>query len=265
MVNRAVIDKAFSERPDLKKRVWDAISQTPQHTDLFTGIAEYTIELKRGNSAVATLNPKVKDDGPASKKRRLDAQNGDGGIGHDAASEPWREGSDYYAMGDIAFTVPQRKKLSLELGNSTATEGGLRARNPSSGELEFGIAWEDIEHAVCLPLPEKAQRQYTFCVFPRYGDGITSPLEGIEAAEPMVWTVPDASPKAASVTCGKDVVTDIEDTYKAFLIGVLNQKLETVGRMVIEPEEKQFASSIVQSHRKGEKAFHVKAFRGSKD
>jgi len=38
-----------------------------------------------------------------------------------------------------------------------------------------------------------------------------------------------------------------------------------VGKQVITPDEKPFASAIVQSHRKGEKAFHVKAFRGSKE
>ena len=37
------------------------------------------------------------------------------------------------------------------------------------------------------------------------------------------------------------------------------------GKSVIFPTEDEFASAIPQSHRKGEKAFHVKAYKGSKD
>jgi len=45
----------------------------------------------------------------------------------------------------------------------------------------------------------------------------------------------------------------------------LNKELSVIGKQVITPDEKQFVSAIVQAHRKGEKAFHVKAFRGSKE
>lgn len=89
--------------------------------------------------------------------------------------------------------------------------------------------------------------------------------EGVEAKDPMVWTVPDTPPKAGSVKHREGVVTNISTPYKPFLINILNQRLEAFRKEVVEPDEKQFASSIVQSHRKGEKAFHVKAFRGSKD
>jgi hypothetical protein len=35
------------------------------------------------------------------------------------------------------------------------------------------------------------------CVFPTHGDGVTVAPEGVRAAEPMVWTVPDTVPKNA--------------------------------------------------------------------
>ena len=45
----------------------------------------------------------------------------------------------------------------------------------------------------------------------------------------------------------------------------MNTSLAYHEKSVILPDEMEFASAIPQSHRKGEKAFHVKAFRGSKE
>jgi hypothetical protein len=53
-------------------------------------------------------------------------------------------------------------------------------------------------------------------------------------------------------------------TYKSLLVNYMNKKLPP-GRIMEEPDEKLFVSGLVQNHRKGEKAVHVKAFRGSKD
>ena len=46
---------------------------------------------------------------------------------------------------------------------------------------------------------------------------------------------------------------------------MINESLKPYKKRVIEPDKSEFASQIVQAHRKGETAFHVKAFRGSKD
>ncbi|KAI9715961.1 MAG: hypothetical protein M1812_005595 [Candelaria pacifica] len=268
MFDKSLIDKAYSERPELKKRVWDAISKTPQYTDLFIDIAEYTTELKTRRNTVAAVNSRVKDEGtPVSKKRRLEDSNGDDIIGLNGNSQAWRNGEIDITIQDVSFTIPQRKKLTLELTTVEADGGGLQARNPVSGELEFGIAWKHVEHVICLPVPEKVQRQYTFCVFPQYGDGISTLPEDIEATDPMVWTISDIAPKTDTIKY-KGVISgplELGETYRGNFIRFLNEKLKAFGKGVIEPEEKQFASCIVQSHRKGEKAFHVKAFRGSKD
>jgi len=169
---------------------------------------------------------------------------------------------------DMSFLVAQRKKLTLEV--SPVTDEGLRAKNPTTGTVEFGIEWRDVQHAVCLPMPEKVQRQYTFCVFPTHGDGVTVAPEGVRAAEPMVWTVPDTVPKNAilgSERNGQAVVDGghSEETYKVLTQRFLNNSLGHVRKKIVEPEEREFASTLVQAHRKGEKAYHVKAFRGSKD
>lgn len=52
--------------------------------------------------------------------------------------------------------------------------------------------------------------------------------------------------------------------------GLIEQTLnkcfeETPACKLIAPEDAEFASATPEAHRKGEKAYHVKAFRGNKD
>lgn len=56
-------------------------------------------------------------------------------------------------------------------------------------------------------------------------------------------------------------------SYKSLLVGAFNALLKTSKShtSVQEPIEGTFHSALPQSHRKGEKAFHVKAHRGSKE
>lgn len=56
-------------------------------------------------------------------------------------------------------------------------------------------------------------------------------------------------------------------SYKSLLVGAFNALLKTSKShtSVQEPIEGTFYSALPQSHRKGEKAFHVKAHRGSKE
>lgn len=111
-------------------------------------------------------------------------------------------------------------------------------------------------------MPEKAQAQYNFCVFPLHGDGVTA-SESSSAAEQMLWTVPITTPKPG--TFEGEIHVEEEGSYKSVLLRLLNQRLKRIGKEVIEPNEKEFVSQTGQAYRKGEKAVHVKAFRGSKD
>ena len=191
----------------------------------------------------------------ASKKRKL---NGSGDAnqstkqeykhGNSVTNGHWEDGS-YSTVKEISFSVPQRKKLTLEIGNLPTQ--GLRASNPSTGEPEFQIQWSNVQHVVCLPVPEKAQAQHNFCVFTN------------TPAEQVLWTVPGTVPKAGMI--GSEVQFAPDETYKDILRRVLNERLRNRRTKVIEPDEKEFASQTVQAHRKGERAVHVKAFRGSKD
>ena len=202
-----------------------------------------------------TLQPSAGHDenGQVTKKRRLndtgDAnEDRDSKHGNGVSNGHWDKGT-CSEIKEISFSVPQRKKLTLEIGN--LPDQGLRATNPSTAEPEFQIQWSDVQHVVCLPVPEKAQVQYNFCVFTN------------ESAEQVVWTVPGNVPKAGIV--GSDIQAGPEETYKHLLIRVLNERLKNRRIKVVEPDEKEFVSQTVQAHRKGEKAVHVKGFRGSKD
>jgi len=191
----------------------------------------------------------------ASKKRKLN-ENGEtkqetkqGSMHGNGVSNGHWENESYSEIKEISFSVPQRKKLTLEIGK--LPNQGLRASNPSTGGTEFQVQWNDIEHVVCLPVPEKAQVQHNFCVFTD------------STAEQVLWTVPGNVPKAGIV--GSEIHAEPEETYKDILIRLLNERLKSRKARVIVPDEKEFVSQTAQANRKGEKAVHVKAFRGSKD
>ena len=155
-------------------------------------------------------------------------------------------------VADVSFSIPQRKKLKLSINQSASA--GLRALN-ASGMSEFGVNWDCVRDIVCLPIPEKAQAQYNFCIISATTDGL--------ATDQTVWTVPDSVPKDGTFVGW--TAPRPGETYRTLLITLLNQALKPYKKRVIEPDKQEFASQVVQAHRKGESAYHIKAFRGSKD
>lgn len=119
------------------------------------------------------------------------------------------------------------------------------------------------EHVLCLPVPEKSQRQFNLCIIPQYGDGVTRPPSGEAVPEAIVWTVPDGPPKTAYSGDGQQLGADSEETAESLIRRMLNGALTHT--KVVRPDEREFVSAMPEPHRKGEKAFHVKAFRGSKE
>ena len=178
-----------------------------------------------------------------SKKRKLEHRQ----IG----TEGWDKGN-VYDVADVSFSIPQRKKLKLSISKSASA--GLRAVN-ASGSPEFGVEWNSVRDLVCLPVPDKAQAQYNFCIFSATADGI--------ATDQIVWTVPDSVPKDGTFVGLASSLSG--ETYRKVLITILNAALKQYKKRVIEPDKQEFASQVVQAHRKGESAYHIKAFRGSKD
>ncbi|KAL4914035.1 hypothetical protein BDW62DRAFT_150221 [Aspergillus aurantiobrunneus] len=257
------IEDAFGAEPTLKKRVYDAIGSTPQHVPLFEDIARYTSSLRTRN-----VNPaqpiQVANEGPAAKKRKIEngtgAATGTGTGGAQSLADLKTHAALQFYMQDVSFAIPQRKKLTLEV---TAGKKYLRARNQTSKEVEFGVPLDRIQHVLCLPVPEKNQKQFNFCIIPQYADGINPPPEGEPTPETMVWTVNDGPAKSAFSGHGQQIGNGDGETAEGLVRQVLNDNLSHV--RVVRPDAQEFASAIPEAHRKGEKAYHVKAFRGSKE
>ncbi|KAI5780239.1 hypothetical protein DFH27DRAFT_592895 [Peziza echinospora] len=171
-------------------------------------------------------------------------------------------GEPLLTVTDISFSIPQRKKFTLEV----TAEGVLAVTNGAEGrKVEWCVRWRDIKTTILLPVPEKAARQFNFCIFPHNSEGIdTTTTTADPSPEPCVFTLPDTPPKTAS---GPYLTTPALDpthtqTYTSLLTALFNAHLRTP---IATPSKSEFVSAIPQPHRKGEAAFHVKAHRGSKD
>ena len=119
---------------------------------------------------------------------------------------------------------------------------------------------------MCLPVPEKAQPQYNFCLFPKNGVGTSTSSDKGTAQDQLVWSVPTTALKPS--LCNEEIQVAENESYRDALLQILNSRLSKYRKdikQVIEPNEQEFASELAQAHRKWEKAYHVKAFRGSKD
>ncbi|KAJ5085551.1 hypothetical protein N7532_010322 [Penicillium argentinense] len=258
----AAIEEAFATVPALKKRVYAAIDESPQHASLFEDISRFTSSLlaRPPTSALPPASP-ADTNGPAAKKRKL--ENGVGALQQTAQAPVDVKSKDaqvQYYIQDVSFSIPQRKKFTLEI---TSSPSAIRARNQSTKEVDFGIPLDKIRHAVSVGVPEKAQKQYNFCIIPEFGDGITPPSEGTTAYEPIVFTINDGPAKAAFAGTGKKVAQNADESAETFLRKALNEHLPNT--TVIRPEERQFVSANPEPHRTGEHRYSVKAFRGSKE
>lgn len=82
--------------------------------------------------------------GQISKKRKLEGSQGDELQGSGPDSElllPWHSGS-YRTIKDLSFSIPLRKKLTLEIGLDP--NQGLRLRDPLNAHVELELFWKDI-------------------------------------------------------------------------------------------------------------------------
>ncbi|KAI5784653.1 hypothetical protein EDC01DRAFT_662913 [Geopyxis carbonaria] len=244
----AWLDAAFppsSQRP-LNRSVRDAIGKDPKYLNLFQNIGSYIVSLQSGIT-----------DEPVIKKRKLDTPtegSSPAATTVPTSIKPTANGALLKVEG-ISFSVPQRKKFTLVISRQSLT-----AVTPA-GLVEFGVELDNIEYICCLPVPDKAARQWNFCIIPVGGSGL-----GESNDDSIVFTIADGAPKTASgdaMGSGYDT-----STYRTLLVDLLNALLKpSKSRIssVEEPNEKIFFSALPQSHRKGEKAFHVKAHRGSKE
>jgi hypothetical protein len=200
---------------------------------------------------------------PTAKKRKLEqsSQVPDRSIAtengsHEISGPP----SVDFECKDVSFTSPLRKKLKLQFVHDAANSRirQIRLLNQATNAVEYTLRGEDVDAMFCLSVPEKAQRQQSFIVFPLPG---TQNHDG-SSAEPLVWTMNEtkASPEIINSSARNE-----EDTFVDLTRRELDSFMASFSKRTVLPDEREFASEIPQSHRKGEKAFHTKAFKGSKE
>ncbi|CZT01010.1 related to structure-specific recognition proteins [Rhynchosporium agropyri] len=259
------LTKAFEGRADIQDAIRNASAAGPHYVELFNQISLHVCSL-------------ISSPEPAAKKRRIDdqglvarpASSGTKGRGSSGAAAAIASSSDpiLLEIKDISVVVPQRKKYTL-----CFTSTHLYARLPDSKEPAPGIsfAWSDIEYVFCLPVPEKTQKQHNYILFPR--NSTVTPSRQVPGAppipEPLVFTIPDAAPKSGTIS-GLDAAAAaaVSDDTKTLLSWAITTRLKAAGNgnvKLVQADERLFASELKQPHRPGEKAVHVKAFRGSKD
>ncbi|KAK3673752.1 hypothetical protein LTR78_006305 [Recurvomyces mirabilis] len=243
------IPEVASVFPDeLVKRIHQTVAQNVKLQQLFLDIA------------VFVKTRQTQDGLPNDKKRKLEydatVTTHTNGTTQNGLTEP----TIAYECKDVSFQVPARKKLKLQVvaDAQEASRQEIRMQNQQSNGIEYVLPSHSIEQAFCLPVPDKQQRQWNFVLFPKPG-AITA--EGLPS-EQMVFAMNETKPVGA--TSAAQAPTE-HDTFVTVTERELNRVLQPQGKHVVIPNPAEFASSIEQAHRKGEKAYHVKAFRGSKD
>ncbi|KAK7550861.1 negative regulator of DNA transposition [Phyllosticta citricarpa] len=248
------VEQAFAEHPDLKKRVYSAIDENPNHKPLFSSISSYIMQL---HNRSANTNGAASSDEPAAKKRKLDEQQQQQAArANGAGAGSWADANAPadLTVSDVSFSVPARKKFQLEVVGK-GHGAGIRAVG-AGGAVEFGVGFADVDQIFCLPIPEKAKRQWNFIVIPKNNDGVLGAAEDADVKDQIVWTF--AEPSNKEVEAGAEAGPEPTATR-------LDQYLKSFGKRVVFPTKAEFQSAIPQSHRKGEPGFHVKAFKGSKE
>ena len=107
-------------------------------------VAKYIISLTSGTPPIS-----AQIDNSPTKKRKLNGEHPANGAGDGGGSRNGEDGGHMSSewkkclrIPDISFSVPQRKKLSLEIG--ALKSDGIRAVNPKTQVIEFSVSWKDI-------------------------------------------------------------------------------------------------------------------------
>jgi hypothetical protein len=249
----------FKSRPDILEGIQNA-ADSPARIKLFNNIASYVYEQIGDPSSTE----------PSLKRRRVDiepSQNGaaSNGTSKSSAADVASE-TVLLEIKDISVSIPQRKKYDL-----CFTAQHIYARAPNTTGPVPGIiyAWKDIEYAFYLPVPEKAQVQYNYILFPRgsYLSSLSKTATPAEA-EPLVFTISAGAPKPGSIGGpNASAASSVSDSYSTLFHWVINKclKASSSGVSITAADPAKFHSMVRQAHRPKEKAVHVKGFRGSKD
>lgn len=122
------------------------------------------------------------------------------------------------------------------------------------------------EYAFYLPVPEKAQIQHNYILFPRNSYFATKNTPAPE--DPLLFTIPAGAPKPGAIGGpNAAAAASVSDTYTTLFHWAINKCLQAAGNnvQIVAADPAKFHSEVRQPHRPKEQAVHIKAFRGSKD
>lgn len=123
---------------DLKKHKLTTTVDPTLVSDLSKYITSLRNTLDSNGTPQQTIAPSLAD--TQSKKRKLEDGSATNGSSN---TQGWADLSRQadHVVGDVSFSIPQRKKLKLEW--VSGTQGGARALGADGG-VEFGCGWGDI-------------------------------------------------------------------------------------------------------------------------
>jgi hypothetical protein len=173
-----------------------------------------------------SLSNDVEVNEPAAKKRKLE----NGSAATPSSNDTMQTAKVEFQYNDVSFQIPQRKKFHFQIRHSGSAAFFVGAGTATS-DAEFALSNTNVSYILRLPVPEKAQKQLNYLFLARSNSG----------EESILFTVPAGGTEN------------------------LDEAIKKTGLSITEPAPAEFASAIPEAHRKNEKAYHVKAFRGSKD
>lgn len=241
------VQAAFPEE-ELRKRIWTEAHQPSQLPRLFEDISRYVLSLKSQQENHHELPTN-------QKKRKLD----DGTAqANGTASADIARPVVAFECKDVSVQIPARKKLRVQIVGDVADAGKneLRLLNSTTNDAEYVLPAQNIDQVFCLPVPDKQQRQSYFAIFAR-------PTAPSAESEQILFTLNEASPPSLASSTQDPITAD--DTYVTATHQAFTRLLQHYGKSVTVPSAAEFASARPQSHRKGEKGYHVNAHRGSKE
>lgn len=230
---------------------------------MFRDVAQYQLSSRTPNGTSTADHEE-----PASKKRKLNGSlpSTDGNAGGQQNTQP-RE--VVLEARDISFSLPQRKKHHLGIAqygtdiNDIKTTFSIFIRSPATNEIELEAPLSNYAHALRLPVPEKATKQYNFCLLPNTVLGSATE----QLREPMMWTVPHGPVKSLNILSDSlsTIASDNAGSDDQILESALSFLLARHNVQLTQPSKDEFASAKPESHHKNDTAYHVRAFRGSKE
>lgn len=241
------IQRAF---PEHWERISQAIAGEPTNlAQLFGDLSQYVLFQDKNAGLESETN---------TKKRKLDD------VLEKNHVVPLQHINDKVAAflecNDVSVQVPVRKKMKVGLFRGPGDNEGsiMTLVNQSTTQIEYSMLAEDVDAVFCLPTPDKQVRQSNFVFFPKTG----TQNSAVQPPDQVVFVMNDAPATAAAMIPHG---TYPDDTLITATTRAINMWLSKHGKRIVMPDAAEFASSIVQSHRKGEKAYHVRAHRGSKE